>query len=324
MVRLLGMTEKLPRSTSQRASQSTSRADRGIDKKRKKRTKLRNEEEEEEEEEEQRKEEEEEEKEEEEKEEKVEAAAAKTAAPPSHEGEWRLTSPGRYACIGPSHSGKSELVIKIVSRPHIWVDRPKQVIYCAPYLDDRQEYISRLRTEVEKSGAALNTLETIPTAGEVQNILGSSEPSILILDDIMSFDLNLQKRLVQLMVMESHHKNLTVILCQQNPFAPGKEFVTCNRNLTGRFILYQLNDWRGIVNINNIMFPGKKNFLPSCLTEAKEALNCNYIFVNSFPFSELKRRHTCYTCLFEEERPHANKNEPLFFDTERHSMKEGQ
>jgi hypothetical protein len=80
-----------------------------------------------------------------------------------------------------------------VSRPHIWVDRPKQVIYCAPYLDDRQEYISRLRTEVEKSGAALNTLETIPTAGEVHNILGSSQPCILILDDIMSFDLNLQK-----------------------------------------------------------------------------------------------------------------------------------
>jgi hypothetical protein len=209
-----------------------------------------------------------------------------------------------------------------VSNPYIWVERPKQVVYCAPYLEDRQEYLGRLRRALENSGAVLNMLDTLPTAREVHNLLGSSQPCILILDDIMSFDPNLQKRLVQLMVMESHHSNLTVILCQQNPFPPGKEFVTCNRNLTGRFILYQLNDWRGIVNLNNIMFPGKKNFLPACLTEAKEALNCNYIFVNSYPFSELKRRHTSYTCLFEEERPQANTKEPFFFDTERYSMKE--
>jgi hypothetical protein len=267
---------------------------------------------------------EEEEEENEKREEKRKKKGDEENAPPSPAGEWRLTSPGRYACIGPSHSGKSELVIKIVSQTSIWVDRPKQVIYCAPYLEDRQTYLLRLREAVESSEASLHTLDTIPTVREVHNILGSSQPCILILDDILSFDINLRKRLTQLMVMESHHSHMTVILCQQNAFPAGPEFVTCNRNLTGRFILYQLNDWRGIVNINNIIFPGKKNFLPACLTEAKEVLNCNYIFVNSFPFSELKRRHTCYTCLFAEERPSGNKNSPTFFDTERYSMKESQ
>jgi hypothetical protein len=211
-----------------------------------------------------------------------------------------------------------------VSRPYIWEERPNQVIYCAPYLEDRQEYLKRLREALTGSGATLQTLDSIPTAREVHNILGSAQPCILILDDVLSFDINLRKRLTQLMVMESHHSNMTVILCQQNAFPPGQEFITCNRNLTGRFILYQLNDWRGIVNINNIVFPGKKNFLPACLTEAKEVLNCNYVFVNSYAFSNIKRRHTCYTCLFSEERPRANTKTPVFFDTERYSVKEAQ
>jgi hypothetical protein len=262
-------------------------------------------------------------KEEEEKEESA-TTAKKEVDDKSGEGEWRLQSPGRYACIGPSQSGKSELVTKIVSNEYIWVDRPDHIIYCAPYLEDRKEYVDRLKEAVESSNGIFYPLDTIPTVMEVNNMLGEAKiPAILILDDILSFDRGLQKRLTQIMVMESHHSNLTVILCQQNPFPPGPEFITCTRNLTGRFILYQLNDWRGIVNINNIMFPGKKNFLPTCLTEAKEVLDCNYIFVNSYPFSKLKRRHTCYTCLFTEERK-SNSSTPVFFDTERYSTKETQ
>jgi hypothetical protein len=260
-------------------------------------------------------------------EEEEEEESTSERAQKNEEGDWRLTSPGRYACIGPSHSGKSELVIKIVASNYIWVNRPEHIIYCAPYLEDRQPYLRRLKAAVAASQGIFHCLDTIPTVRELHNILGvdptqeEPEPAILILDDIMSFDHALRKRLTQLMVMESHHSNLTVILCQQNPFPPGPEFVTCNRNLTGRFILYQLNDWRGIVNINNIMFPGKKNFLPTCLTEAKEVLDCNYIFVNSYPFSKLRRRHTCYTCLFEEERK-SDKSRPVFFDTERYITKD--
>jgi len=220
---------------------------------------------------------------------------------------WKLHHPGRYACVGPSHSGKSELVLKIVGSPDIWQDRPRVIIYCAPTLDDRQPYLVRLAEACKATGATFDAVEHIPNAGDFP-----TDGSVVILDDVMAFPKEQMKKLVQLMIMDSHHKNVSVLLCQQNPFPQGGDFVTINRNLTGKFVLYQLNDMRGLVNLSNTLFPGKKNFLPECLDFAKDHLETNYVFINTFPFSGLPRKNTCYTCLFANER---RSSRPVFFDS---------
>jgi len=219
---------------------------------------------------------------------------------------WKLHHPGRYACIGPSHSGKSELVLKIIGTPDIWQDRPNKIIYCAPTLEDRQAYLTRLADVCKQTSASFSTSEVIP------EITSDAGDMLIVLDDVMAFHKEELKKLVKLMIMDSHHKKASVILCQQNPFPQGHDFVTVNRNMSGKFVLYQLNDMRGLVNLSNTLFPGKKNFLPDCLDFAMDNLHVNYVFINTFPFSGLPRKNTCYTCLFPSER---RSKRPVFFDT---------
>jgi len=221
---------------------------------------------------------------------------------------WKLHQPGRYSLVGPSHSGKSELVLKIIGSPDVWLERPDNILYCAPTLVDRQDYLKRMSEVCKQTEAKFNALERVPDAvAELGNQKG-----IVILDDVMLFPKQELKKIIKLMIMDSHHKNISVLLCMQNPFPKGDEFVTINRNLSGRFILYQLNDMRALVNLSNTLFPGKKNFLPDCLDFAKDHLKTNYVFVNTFPFSGLPRKNTCYTCLFDGER---RSNKPIFFDS---------
>jgi len=153
---------------------------------------------------------------------------------------WKLHSPGRYALVGPSHSGKSELVLKIISNPTIWNDRPAEIIYAAPKLNDRQNYLERLERACQSTKGAFRCIDSLP---DDFGAVSGYRKSLLIIDDVMAFSKEELKKIVNLMIMDSHHYDVTVLVCQQSPFPPGQEFVTCNRNLTGRFLTFQLNDW---------------------------------------------------------------------------------
>ena len=53
---------------------------------------------------------------------------------------WQIKTPARVEVIGPSHSGKSVLVEKLVTDDSVWERPAKKVIYAAPVLRDREDY----------------------------------------------------------------------------------------------------------------------------------------------------------------------------------------
>ena len=275
--------------------------------------------------------------------------------------QWKIQTPARLAINGPSSSGKSELLLKLVSDPTVWYKKPTHIIYCAPALHKRQSYIKRLYDAVAESGADLFALEDIPDGEEITHLVDSkyskssldtltttdksglcvnkqlasinkhmsgqndnetfnNKPvAILVIDDFLAYPKQVHKTVTNHMIMDSHHDNFSVILCLQNAFE--KDLVRISRSLTGRFILYQLCDWRQINNLNSNIYPGKNYFIQSCLSHSKEALGVNYVFINLHPFGGLRRQKTCYTCIFHDQRAQLSDgtSSPYFFDLDNYT-----
>jgi hypothetical protein len=224
---------------------------------------------------------------------------------------YKLENPGRYACIGPSQSGKSELLIKLLRYGEVWKDPPKDVRYIAPTLADRQEYLMRLHDAVKGNGGSLTCEESLP-----KDDGGYNYNSFLIIDDVLSFPKKDIQRLKEIALRGSHHNKVTLIITQQVPYPQGEDFIAINKNLTGKFILYQTADIVGLQQISWRLFRKGNDFLLYCLYYAKDKLNTNYIFINNHPFTEIKRNNICYTKIFPDEKG------PYFFDTENFDWKD--
>lgn len=228
---------------------------------------------------------------------------------------WKLKTPGRIQLVGPSHSGKSELVLKLVGDDSIWDTPFAKIMYIAPSLEDKESYLQRLR---DRCGPRkiLELSDRVPTVPELRDF-ADGRPVLLILDDLLSLKTD-PKELQSLIVMHSHHMEITVVCCVQNPFLSGRsklDLVTLGRNLTGKILMYQIQDFYVLNTLNARIFPERKRFLIDCLCAAKERYKLPYVFINLHPFSNLDRRHICYTALFEEERS-AHEDSPVFFDLE--------
>lgn len=240
-------------------------------------------------------------------------------------GDWRIPSPGSYTVLGPSQSGKSELLLHLLREKQVWQNKPKLIIYAAPTLHEREGYLQRLKEACQTADGEESeccSIDYVPDEEQIRQLIGfRQEPVLVLVDDLLSFkDKTNIKKATQLGIKGCHHHQITLIMCLQNPFPQGyPDFVTLSRNTTGKFIMYQTNDLRSIKEISNHMFPGCKDFLLFCLFKAKQQLQCRYIFTNNSSFSSVERHHLVYTCLFPFERPHSR--EPYHFDLH-HYLKE--
>jgi hypothetical protein len=275
--------------------------------------------------------------------------------------EWRFKHPARIQVVGPSCSGKSELLLKLLGEAACWKPPPSHVIYVAPNLDSRMDYLKRLDEALTPTRGNLITLDTIPNGDDINHLIGRDmhiskresnrrkeeeeededkreyaedddsqtnarrcgpPRAVVVIDDLLVANKEGIRKVERMMVLSSHHNDFSVVLCVQNSFH--SDLVTINRNLTARILLYQLNDWREINNLNANIFPGYRGFLTYCLTFAKDNYDCNYIIINVDPFSNIPRNFICYTRIFKNERVKHVQSEknpadvisssPVFFD----------
>ena len=155
--------------------------------------------------------------------------------------EWQIQVPARIELLGPSQAGKSTIILKLVGDDSVWQEPMKRVIYIAPLLSDREPYLAELQEKCNATDKKLSVQDEIPTVEEIQSF-AEGDPVLLIADDVLSF--KDPGRLKDLMVMYSHHLRVSVLLCVQTPFFKNAklDLTTISRNLTGRFVLYQIND----------------------------------------------------------------------------------
>lgn len=224
--------------------------------------------------------------------------------------EWRIAVPARISLLGPSGSGKSEILLRLVEDDTVWERPAKFVIYSAPTLEDRSDYLRRMEASASKRGKKLWCVEGLPPPSQMVRFSGG-RPSLLLADDLaMMEDLS---GLNSLASMHGRHLNISVVFALQSPFLKSKrgvDFPAFARNLTAYFILNQRADYRLYSALNTMLFPERKNWLVSCLEEA-EKNGCHYLYVDLHPRAKLGRRLMVRTCVFSDQRVSGS---PLFFD----------
>lgn len=223
---------------------------------------------------------------------------------------WRIKLPCQIQFLGPTQSGKSTKILELVEQSDRVFERPvHQFVYVAPgALKEDCTYVQKLYDIVNRAGKKLHVLDRLPTVVEVVETFPQGD-RLLIVDDLTSLP-NLDG-LTELSGYYSHHANVSLVYSLQNPYQRTSkcDLTTTSRNLTGRFVFFQLADFRLYGILNSQIFPDRKNFIVKCLERAKEE-KCNYIFINTHPQVRLERRKICYTALFRE-----NSNDlPVFYD----------
>lgn len=229
--------------------------------------------------------------------------------------DWKIPTPAQLQFLGPSQSGKSTKLKLLLEEDDRVFDRPfHQVIYISPAAEELCDspFIREIRLICEKRKKKLAVSKRLPTVQEIKDLFREGH-ILLILDDVTC--LERLEGLSEISSLHSHHNLISVIYLIQNPYEKTRktDLTTINRNLTGRFVFYQLSDWNLLRVLNSRHFPDRPRFIEECLVKAKEK-NQNYIFLNTHCFTPLPRRYTAYTALFQKEQKELGLKRPLFFD----------
>jgi len=229
---------------------------------------------------------------------------------------WKIGSKARIGILGPSNTGKSTIIHKLIHFPQVWENKLGKVLYCVPNVESHQKFLGNLAKSATMNNIDFYFSNTIPTRSELISFVEEDKNCLIIMDDVLSYNTKTIDRLTDIFIEQSNHIGFHAIYACQSLFL--KEGQTLGRNCTHRFLTYNLGNKSSINTLNTQMFQGHKNFLQNCLKEAKEDLGLRYIFINSDPQSNIPERYSVYTALFPDER---KRDKPLHFDLEENVKK---
>ena len=130
-----------------------------------------------------------------------------------------IRQPASVIVAGPSGSGKSELVEKLLKEKTLFYPPPKKIVYC---YDRWQPRFDRMKKHMQ-------FYKGLPPEGALVKWFKPEQHGILILDDLME-ESGSDKRVLDLFTKDSHHRGITALYITQDLFPPGKFAKTINRN----------------------------------------------------------------------------------------------
>ena len=141
----------------------------------------------------------------------------------------RFQTPFRMQVAGPSLSGKSQFISRLLQHLDYLVDKPPQ--YILYFYGEYQP----LFTQISNALPYVTFLEGVPD--NLDSLIDPTRPGMIIFDDLVS-ELANAKFLTNLFTKGSHHKQLSIILISQNLFQQGREMRTIGLN-TEYYILFK-------------------------------------------------------------------------------------
>lgn len=159
----------------------------------------------------------------------------------------KFRHPSSCLVVGPSQSGKSTLIRKLVRNcRHMYEPNIKRVKWCYSY---------SAPWFLEEPG--IEFIQGLPETYQ--------DGDLLILDDMMH---GLCERIADLFTAASHHKNVSVILVLQNMFPRAKVMRDISLNAHYMFVLKNCRDKSQINCLARQLFPGNSYYLIDAYMQA--------------------------------------------------------
>jgi hypothetical protein len=158
-----------------------------------------------------------------------------------------------FTCIisGPTQSGKSEFVLRLIEQSHALISPPpERITFC---YGEYQQIFTKYPYVIFNSG--LPDFES----------LGGVEPSLLIIDDLLS---EINSAVSNMFTRGSHHRNISVIFLSQNLFHKSKDFRTMSLNTHYLVLFKSVRDVTQVSTLARQMYPGKSKLLIEAYQDA--------------------------------------------------------
>ncbi len=178
----------------------------------------------------------------------------------------RLKHPFGAYVAGPSQSGKSTFVFKLIGSAAEVIDPPpERTIWCFGCFQDA----FRELTDVE-------FVDGLPP--QFESILDGRR-TLVVIDDLMS---EVDERVSKLFTKYSHHKNASVVYVSQNVFHKGKENRDISLNAHYLVLFKNPRDSVQVACLGRQIFPGKTKYFQEAFADATSQ-PYGYLFIDLKP-----------------------------------------
>ena len=163
----------------------------------------------------------------------------------------RLKHPFTCVVAGPSSSGKTQFVFRLIRHADRLVNPPpEKIVYC--YGEFQQTFLEFPQVEFH---------EGLPDAGSFD---GRSRV-LLIIDDLMN---EADQNVCNLFTKLSHHRNVSVVFITQNLFHRNKHVRTMNLNTHYAVLFKNPRDAGQVAILARQMYPGNSKFVVEAFRDA--------------------------------------------------------
>ena len=183
----------------------------------------------------------------------------------------RLKHPFTCIVAGPSQSGKTVFLRRLLTQAQELINEPPEVILW--FYGEYQPLYDKL---TDSLGSTIQFIEGIPETFDMY--LDKSKRNMIVLDDLMNETAN-DKKISNLFTKGSHHKNLSVILVTQNLFNQGRQTRTISLNAHYLVLFKNPRDASQISHLARQMFPKKPKYLQEAYQDST-AEPFHYLFID--------------------------------------------
>ena len=221
----------------------------------------------------------------------------------------KIQTPARILIAGPSTSGKSYLILRMLqNKSYIFNETFKSIYYVFPeYMaESRKDYLNDLK----KTFPSICIVEGLDRL-DLEELKYNKEPKLLIIDDLMN-EVASQPDISSLFYRDSHHYNISYIITLQLFYVQHKFGILLRRNATTVILFKDRGDISVLSMIARKKFPNS----PNLLLDAMDWLENNefertdqYLVIDNHPMSKMPSDLTVRTQIL----PINNELMPIYF-----------
>jgi len=205
---------------------------------------------------------------------------------PITDDDLKFQTPCAVCISGPSQSGKSSFIVKLVEcREVMFNQKFERLYYCQP--PNLCIGYNPVFEQICKTFPSAELVSGLPDVTKLQLDIDSTS-KLLILDDLMVSLLN-SEEMVHLFTVQIHHSNITCLFTLHNIYSQSRFSKTISRNIAYSVLFYNRLDLRELKTISS-QISNNSNFLLDCFKFLMEkfAGNNAYIVIDGSYQSKMK------------------------------------